>query len=157
MQKLADERNKRFARVGLKLNDKKTKGMLIDGANPPTMMSQEAFDKKRGAGQCREKAEARRAQCQLHGVMSQNSVLARNQSAGACKRGRDKWATNPENANNNQQTPSQATKSILEEEPSLLQERCVDVLAGGAKEIQCPVKDCSGKHTSKRGSIEDPF
>jgi hypothetical protein len=52
---LADDHNERFARVGLKMNDKKTKGMVIDEAKPPTMMSQEAFDQKRGAGQCRTK------------------------------------------------------------------------------------------------------
>ena len=40
MQKLAEDYTERFARVGLKMNDKKTKGMVMDGAKPPTMMSQ---------------------------------------------------------------------------------------------------------------------
>jgi hypothetical protein len=97
-------------------------------------------------------AEAR-VQCKLCGVMSQKQVLARrHQSAGAWKRGRDKWARNPDDPSNNQQTPNQATKLILEEEPCLPhQEHFVDILAGGAKEIQCPVQGCSGKHTSKQG------
>jgi hypothetical protein len=68
-----------------------------------------------------------------------------------CKRGRDEWATNPDNPSNNQQTPNQATKSILEEEPCLPQECCADILVGGAKEIQCLVQGCSGKCTSKQG------
>jgi hypothetical protein len=75
----------------LKMNDKKTKGMVIDGAKPPTMMSHEAFDQKRGVGQRRthwEKVKAR-MQCHLCGVMAQNQVLVRHQLAGACKRGRD--------------------------------------------------------------------
>jgi hypothetical protein len=150
---VAEECTERFARVGLKMKDKKTKGMAIDGEKPPTMMSQEAFDQKRGVGQCRthrERGKAR-AQCQLCGVMSQNSMLARHQLAGVCKRGREEWATSPENSSSNQQTPSQATESILEEEPCLPQERCVGVLAGGAEKIQCPVQDCSGEHTSKQG------
>ena len=66
-------------------------------------------------------------------------VLARHcQLAGARKRGRDEWATSPENPSNNQQAPSQATESTLEEEePRLPREHCADALAGGAKEIQC--------------------
>ena len=95
MQKLADDYTKRFARVGLKMNNKKTKGMVIDGAKPPTMMSQEAFDQRKGVGQGRthrEKAIAR-VQCPLCGVMSQKQVLVRHQSAGVCKRGRDMWTS----------------------------------------------------------------
>jgi hypothetical protein len=73
VQKLADDCTKWFARVGLKMKDKKAKGTVIDGAKPPTMMSHEAFDQKRGVGQCRthrEKVKAR-VQCQLRGVMAQ--------------------------------------------------------------------------------------
>ena len=153
VQKLADDCTERFARVGLKMNDKEIKGVAADGAKPPTMMSQEALDQKRGVGQRRthrERAKAR-AQRQLRGVTLQSLVLARHQPAGARKRGRDEWATNPENPSNNQQTPSQATKSTLEEELCLPQERCVDAPAGGAKEIQCPVQDRSGKRASERG------
>jgi hypothetical protein len=53
VQKLADDHTEPFARVGLKMNDMKTKGMEIDGAKPPTMMSQEAFldQKRRGSMQ----------------------------------------------------------------------------------------------------------
>jgi hypothetical protein len=72
--------------VGLKMNDKKrTKGMAIDGAKPPTMMSQEAFDQKRGIGQCRtlrEKAEARVQQCKLCGVMCVTETGACEAPAG---------------------------------------------------------------------------
>jgi hypothetical protein len=89
---LADDHTEQFARVGLNMNDKKTKGMVIDGAKSPTMMSQEAFDQKGLCRTNREKAKAR-AQCQLCGVMSQEQVLARHQSAGVCKRGKHKWAT----------------------------------------------------------------
>ena len=55
VQKLADNYTEQFAGVGLKMNDKKAKkGVVIDGAKPPrTMMSQEAFNQKRGIGQCR--------------------------------------------------------------------------------------------------------
>jgi hypothetical protein len=46
VQKLADDHTDRFARVGLKINDKKTKGMVIDEAKPPTMMSRRHLTKK---------------------------------------------------------------------------------------------------------------
>ena len=71
--------------MGLKMKDKKTKGMIIDGSKPPTMMSQEAIDGIRGVGQCRahrKKAEARVQCCLLGVVMSQRKVLVRHQSAG---------------------------------------------------------------------------
>ena len=42
-----------FARVGLKVNNKKTKGAVIDGVKPPTMMSQVAFNQIKGVGKCR--------------------------------------------------------------------------------------------------------
>ena len=152
---MADDNTERFARVGLKMNDKKTKGMRIDGAKkPPIMMSQEAIDRKRGVGQCRTHREKAKAivQCQLCGVMSQRKVLTRHHSAGVCKRGRDEWATNSENPSNNQLTPSQATESIQEEEPCLPQEYCADILTGGTKESQCPAQCCSAKYTSKRAT-----
>jgi hypothetical protein len=40
----------RFARVGLKMKDKKTKAVAVDGAKAPTMRSKETLDWQRGAG-----------------------------------------------------------------------------------------------------------
>ena len=43
------------------------------------------------------------------GVMSHKQVLARHQSTVVlCKRGRDKWATNPENPSNNYKDTEQS-------------------------------------------------
>jgi hypothetical protein len=148
VQKLTDDYAERFSRVGLMMNDKKTKAMVVDGAKAPTMESKEAFDRQRGVGDCRtyrEKALSK-VQCQLCGAMSQKQGLPKHQSRPVCLRGREEWKRNPENPINqqNQVTEEPTSEEEEEEEPVLPQEYCISTLAGA--KIECPVHNCSGTY-----------
>jgi hypothetical protein len=45
VQSLADAFKGRFERVGLEMNDKKTKAMIVEGAKAPKMQSRAAFNR----------------------------------------------------------------------------------------------------------------
>jgi exonuclease III len=155
VQRLTDDYTERFLRVGLKMNDKKTKAMVVEGATAPTMMSKEAFDRKRGVGDCRTHREkaASKVQCQLCGAMSQKQGLPKHQSRGGCSRGREEWTKNPENPINQQNQVTE--QSMAGEEPTLPQEYCIDILVRAAK-IECPVHTCSGRY-SNPGALRAHF
>ena len=145
VQRLVDDYTERFSRVGLKMNDKKTKAMVMEGGKAPTMMSKEAFDRKRGVGTGKTHRERslEKVQCQLCGAMSQKQGLPKHQSRGVCLRGREEWTANPDNPNN-----QQIQVIGEEEEPALPQEYCTSILAGALTE--CPVRNCSGCYNNPR-------
>ena len=144
VQRLTDDCTERFSRVGLKMNDKKTKAFALEGAKAPTMISKEGFDRQQGVGDCRtcrEKALSK-VQCQLCGAMSQKPGLPQHQLRAARLRGREEWKRKQ-----NEVTEEPASKE--EEEPVLPpvlpQEHCVSALPGAKTE--CPVlHHCSGTH-----------
>jgi hypothetical protein len=146
VQRLTDDYTERFSRVGLMMNDKKTKAMVVNGAKAPTKYSKEAFDKLRGVGDCRtyrEKALSK-VQCQLCGALSQKQGLPKHQTRVVCLSAREEWKRNPENPINKQNQVTEESTSEEEEEPVLPQEYCISTLAGA--KIECPVHDCSGTY-----------
>ena len=128
-----------FARVGLKVNNKKTKGAVIDGAKPPTMMSQVAFNQIKGVGKCR-----------THWEKALPTIWSHVTEKGACE------APVGRSVQEGQRhimgdKPRKSGQQSSHTKPShrvdsgggavcLPQEYCVDILAGGAKEIQCPAQ-----------------
>jgi hypothetical protein len=93
--------------------------MVVNGAKAPAMMLKEAFDRRRGVGDCktyREKALSK-VQCQLCGAMSQKQGLPNHLSRVVCLSGREEWKRNPENPINQQNQVTE--ESTSEEEPVL--------------------------------------
>jgi len=146
VQSLANAFKDRFERVGLEMNDVKTKAMIVEGAKAPKMQSKEAFDRLHtGEGKSSLERKAENVQCRLCGLMLQRQNLEKHQSRKTCESGRMTWATSQENPVNHQ---SQETHAEPEMEEQLPQEYCVSI--DKSCKVDCPVLDCPGRYSNGR-------
>jgi len=155
VQSLANAFKDRFERVGLEMNEVKTKAMIVEGAKAPKMQSKEAFDRLHtGEGKTSLERKAENVQCRLCGLMLQRRNLEKHQSRKTCERGRMTWATSQENPVNHQsqENPvnhqSQETHAEPEMEEQLPQEYCVSI--DKSCKVDCPVLDCPGRYSNGR-------
>ena len=76
MQSLADAFKDRFERVGLEMNEIKTKALIVEGAKAPKMQLKPAFDRlHKREGKTHLERTLEKVQCQFCGFMSQRQGL----------------------------------------------------------------------------------
>jgi hypothetical protein len=109
VQALADAFTVWFKQLGLHMNEKKTKAMVVKGVRVTTMQSTEAFNHLHtGEGKTQRERDLEKVQCRLCGVMIARKHMKRHQSHKVCLSKREKWLISEENpANQAQQPPEQ--------------------------------------------------
>ena len=144
-----------FATVGLKMNSRKTKFMVMAGGRHRLHMRSAAYRRKQtGEGATYRERMAEKVQCLRCGALVRRSYLKRHQTSGRCI-----------TASKTYQPPTPVREQVANEqaitqtvEPNSYQ---VSIPRGHPGEVDCPVEGCPfrvrANERSKRGNLRTHF
>jgi hypothetical protein len=154
---LVDAFTDRFTRVGLHMNEIKTKGVIVRGAQAPRSQSLEVFSASPTQGSERachiwSEHQLEKVQCELCGTMTGQQALRMHQLRKVCEMKRKDWASSEENPANRDVSEDPEVESELETEPMTTlptpQEYCISidkVMQGGVPSSRLSWSLCNGE------------